>query len=222
MRKVNQLIENFNIVSLQTHAKLNHDQKKSVDRMESVSKSKVITEEEAEFPKEKFNVSWTSKWVNHNAQHKMVKKTMEASTTLKKERDQVDQFKCLLEDKIKKVNQLIENFNVVSLQCHAKLHHDKKKNVDRIESVSKSKVIAEEEAGFPKEKKFKVSWMSKWVNHNTQHKMATSNLDAYTVLKKERDQVDDFKCLLENKARNVNSLIENFNQLVKGKVNSSC
>merc|ERR1712083_321245 len=98
VKKVNQLIETFNLVSLQCQAKLNHDKKKNVDRMES--------------PEEKKKMN-----------------TLEAAAEFKKEKEQVQEFESQLQEKVKKVNQLIETFNLVSLQCQAKLNHDKKKNV---------------------------------------------------------------------------------------------
>merc|ERR1712113_576126 len=124
VKKVNQLIETFNLVSLQCQAKLNHDKKKNIDRMES--------------PEEKFQVSWTSHWDNYIAKQMMMN-TFQAAAEFKKEKEQVLEFESQLQEKVKKVNQLIETFNLVSLQCQAKLDHDKKKNVDRMESPEEKK-----------------------------------------------------------------------------------
>merc|ERR1712083_730957 len=126
VKKVNQLIETFNLVSLQCQAKLYHDKKKNVDRMESPEEKKV-------------KVSWTSSWGNCIAKQKETMNTLEAAAEFKKEKEQVQEFESQLQEKVKKVNQLIETFNLVSLQCQAKLNHDKKKNVDRMESPEEKK-----------------------------------------------------------------------------------
>merc|ERR1712083_1071720 len=151
VKKVNQLIETFNLVSLQCQANLNHDKKKNVDRMESPEKKKV-------------QVSWTSSWGNYVSKQKTTMNTLETAAEFKKEKEQVQEFESQLQEKVKKVNQLIETFNLVSLQCQAKLYHDKKKNVDRMES--------------PEEKKVQVSWTSSWGNCVAKQKKTMNTLEA--------------------------------------------
>merc|ERR1712113_668409 len=142
-------------------AKLNHDKKKNVDRMESPEETKG-------------QVSWTSHWGNYVAKHQKMMNTLEAAAEFKKEKEQVQEFESQLQEKVKKVNQLIEAFNLVSLQCQAKLNHDKKKNVDRMES--------------PEEKKLQVSWTSSWGNYVAKQKKTMNTLEAAAELKKEKEQ----------------------------------
>merc|ERR1712087_875150 len=68
---------------------------------------------------------------------------------LTKEENAVQEYgsEMLLQYKVKDVNQI-----------QAKLNHDKKKIVNHMDSVSKSKVITEDEAESPGKKKSKVSW----------------------------------------------------------------
>merc|ERR1712113_1290595 len=176
VKKVNQLIETFNLVSLQCQAKLNHDKKKNIDRMES--------------PEEKFQVSWTSHWDNYIAKQKMMMNTFQEAAEFKKEKEQVLEFESQLQEKVKKVNQLIETFNLVSLQCQAKLNHDKKKNIDRMES--------------PEEKKFQVSWTSHWDNYIAKQKKMINTLQVAAEFKKEEEQVLEFESQLQEKVKKVN------------------
>merc|ERR1712083_339441 len=168
VKKVNQLIETFNLVSLQCQAKLNHDKKKNVDRMESPEERKV-------------QPSWTSHWGNYVAKQKM--NTLEAAAEFKKEKEQVQEFESQLQEKVKKVNQLIETFNLVSLQCQAKLNHDKKKNINGMES--------------PEEKKVQVSWTSHWGNYVAKHQKMMNTLEAAAKFKKEKEQVQEFESQLQ-------------------------
>merc|ERR1712087_223296 len=161
-----------NLVSLQCQAKLNHDNKKNIDRMESPEEKKV-------------QVSWTSSWGNCVAKQKKTMNTLEAAAEFKKEKEQVQEFESQLQEKVKKVNQLIETFNLVSLQCQAKLNHDKKKNVDRMES--------------PEEKNLQVSWTSSWGNYVSKQK--TMNPLAAAEFKKEKEQVQEFESQLQEKCK---------------------
>merc|ERR1712113_1142545 len=172
VKKVNQLIEKFNLVSFQCQAKLNHEKKKNVDSMESPEEKK-------------FEVSWLSQWGNYVAKHKKTMNTFQAAAELKKEEEQVQEFESQLHEKVKKVNELIETFNLVSLQCQAKLDHDKKKNVDQVES--------------PEEKKFKVSWPSQWGNYVAKHNKTMNTFQAAAELKKEKEQVLEFEYHLQEK-----------------------
>merc|ERR1712083_787672 len=147
-----------------------HDKKKSVDRMESPEEKKV-------------QVSWTSRWGNCIAKQKKMMKTLEAAAEFKKEKEQVQEFESQLQEKGKKVNQLIENFNLVSLQCQAKLNHDKKKNVDRMES--------------PEEKKGQVSWTTHWGSYVAKHQKMMNTLEAAAEFKKEKEQVQEFESQLQ-------------------------
>merc|ERR1712087_566154 len=166
--------------------------------MESVSKSKVIAKDEAESPgKKKYKVSWSSQWGNYVAPHKKTMNTLEAAAEFKKEKEQVQEFESQLQEKIKKVNQLIETSNLVSLQCQAKLNHDKKKNVDRMES--------------PEEKKVQVSWTSHWGSYVAKQKKKMNTLEAAAEFKKEKEQVQEFESQLQEKVKKVNQLIETFN-----------
>merc|ERR1712113_1209222 len=162
VKKVNQLIETFNLVSLQCQAKLNHDKKKNNDRMEPPEEKK-------------FQVSWTSHWDNYIAKQKKIMNTFQAAAEFKKEKEQVLEFESQLQEKVEKVNQLIETFNLVSLQCQAKLNHDKKKNIDRMES--------------PEEKKFQVSWTTHWDNYIAKQKKMMNTLQVAAEFKKEKEQV---------------------------------
>merc|ERR1712113_134061 len=185
VKKVNQLIEKFNLVSFQCQAKLNHDKKKNFDSMESPEEKK-------------FEVSWLSQWGNYVAKHKKTMNTFQAAAELKKEKEQVQEFESQLQEKVKKVNELIATFNLVSLQCQAKLNHDKKKNVDSMES--------------PEEKKFKVSsWPSKWGNYVAKYEKTMNTFQAAAELKKEEEQVQEFESQLQEKVKKVNELIETFN-----------
>merc|ERR1712087_644304 len=171
-----------NLVSLQCQAKLNHDNKKNIDRMESPEEKKV-------------QVSWTSSWGNCVAKQKKTMNTLEAAAEFKKEKEQVQESESQLQEKVKKVNQLIETFNLVSHQCQAKLNHDKKKNVDRMESLE--------------EKKVQVSWTSHWGNYVAKHQKMMNTLEAAAEFKKEK--VQEFESQLQEKVKKVNQLIETFN-----------
>merc|ERR1712113_751857 len=93
---------------------------------------------------------------NYIAKQKKMMNTFKAAAEFKKEKEQVLEFESQLQEKVKKVNQLIETFNLVSLQCQAKLNHDKKKDVDRMESQE--------------EKRLQVSWTTHWGNYVAKQK----------------------------------------------------